>query len=225
MEGLLAPLRAKGALEATRQAARITDEVLAQALKPYPGDRFATVAEFRKALEAAVRKGGAMVSPPAAAKKAAPSPIAEAPTVEEVRSLAARCADIDYYELFGVPPEAPLEDIQRHYYALLARYHPQRAQVSPFTDVREELLALSNKVNEVYSTLRDPIARSSYDERRTYRLQGRRPSGAVAREDLDDALDGDDGIVEDEPGEQGRSTGKRGLSRLFRRRGASDGPA
>jgi len=66
----------------------------------------------------------------------------------------------DYYEVLGVPRDAPAEEIKRAFRTLARRHHPDRA--SPANrDVAE---AKFKEVNEAYEVLRDPDKRKRYDQ-------------------------------------------------------------
>ena len=62
---------------------------------------------------------------------------------------------IDYYQIFEVPIDAPVEEIKRRYHAILKEIHPDNENGS------EELTAL---LNEAYSILSDEKRREKYNE-------------------------------------------------------------
>ena len=62
---------------------------------------------------------------------------------------------IDYYQIFEVPIDAPVEEIKRRYHAILKEIHPDNENGS------EELTAL---LNEAYSILSDEKKREKYNE-------------------------------------------------------------
>lgn len=65
----------------------------------------------------------------------------------------------NYYEILGVPKDAPLLQIKRRYKQLVRKYHPDVAQ--------DKALAhrLFIQINEAYQTLSDPISRKEYDNK------------------------------------------------------------
>ena len=73
--------------------------------------------------------------------------------------------DFDYnlYEVLGVDPNAPEEEIKKKYRKLAAFYHPDRVQMHgevPLEDAREHMV----KVNKAKEILLDPEMRAMYDE-------------------------------------------------------------
>ena len=72
-----------------------------------------------------------------------------------------------HYAVLGVPPRASLDEIQRAYWHLAAKFHP---------DLNPDKLAANENfksIQQAYDVLSDPARRHSYDERLERRL-GRR---------------------------------------------------
>jgi len=63
-----------------------------------------------------------------------------------------------YYEILGVARTAEADVIDAAYRAMMRRYHPDR-----FKGANEEAERRSKEINEAYTVLRDPGARSAYD--------------------------------------------------------------
>jgi molecular chaperone HscB len=69
----------------------------------------------------------------------------------------------DYFGALGLPRKLAIDlrDLERRYYDLSRRFHPDFFQSAP---PRERLASLENSalVNKAYRTLRDPLARAEY---------------------------------------------------------------
>lgn len=68
-------------------------------------------------------------------------------------------AEVDYYRLLQVNPEADPEVIEAAYRQLAKKYHPDVSQADGATKLMQE-------INEAYDTLRDPSRRATYNARR-----------------------------------------------------------
>lgn len=66
---------------------------------------------------------------------------------------------MDYYRRLQVTREADAEVIERAYKALSLKHHPDRAVPSERESANERM----RRINEAYSTLRDPVRRRAYD--------------------------------------------------------------
>jgi len=110
-----------------------------------------------------------------------------------------------YYDVLGVPANAPPDDLRRAYLALARTLHPDRTIGSAPT-AAEQTARRMQLVNEAWRVLRDPARRAEYD-RSLARAPGRapetdRPSPRPYVEDLDfdtpiahtPALPGDVGV-------------------------------
>jgi len=69
----------------------------------------------------------------------------------------------DYFEVFGLPRklQVDLDALQRGFYDLSRRYHPDFHQ-SAGTEAQARALEASALVNRAYRALRDPVARVEY---------------------------------------------------------------
>ena len=69
----------------------------------------------------------------------------------------------DYFTALGLPRKLAidLQDLERRYYELSRRFHPDFFQTA---STRERLVSLENSalVNKAYRTLRDPLSRAEY---------------------------------------------------------------
>ena len=77
----------------------------------------------------------------------------------------------DYYQILGVPLEAPPEDIKKAYRKLALETHPDRHPDDPGSEERFK------EINEAYGVLGDAAKRSQYDQYRRFGFQ-QRPGGA-----------------------------------------------
>jgi curved DNA-binding protein len=94
-------------------------------------------------------------------------------------------ADRDFYEVLGVPPDAPQDEIQRAYRKLARTYHPD-INKDPGAEDRFKEIA------EAYDVLSDPDARAAYDERRRGGQQFRRQGPRGQNVDMDFDMGGVD---------------------------------
>ncbi len=90
-------------------------------------------------------------------------------TPEEARARAtifgerARAQGLNQYELFGVSPKAPVEEVRRAYLELARRYHSDSYAGLDLGSAAPALAQLFQRVNEAMETLGDPHRRAEYD--------------------------------------------------------------
>jgi molecular chaperone HscB len=70
---------------------------------------------------------------------------------------------MDYFEVFGLPRRLGIDaaELQRRFYDLSRRHHPDFHQAAP-PDEQARALEASARLNAAYRALRDPIARVDY---------------------------------------------------------------
>jgi len=85
----------------------------------------------------------------------------------------------DYYEVLGVPRDAPLEEIKRAYRRLALQYHPDR---NPSPEATEKF----KEASEAFEVLADRDKRRTYDAYGHEGLQGRGYGGIA---DIDDVFE------------------------------------
>jgi curved DNA-binding protein CbpA len=72
-----------------------------------------------------------------------------------------------FYEVLAVEPDAGQDRIQAAYHELAKLYHPDRFQSREFSNnIRSQAEQVFFYINRAYTTLRDPVQRSLYDEER-----------------------------------------------------------
>src|SRR5438128_12674396 len=82
---------------------------------------------------------------------------------------------MDHFEVFGLPRRLAIDtaELQRKFYELSRRHHPDFHQAAPPAEQARALEA-SARLNAAYRALRDPIARVEY----LVRLEGGRDTQA-----------------------------------------------
>jgi hypothetical protein len=71
-------------------------------------------------------------------------------------------AELNHYQLLGVPVDAPTETIRRAWLLRIRRSHPDRHSESP-PEVRDSMARRSAELNAAWSILRDERRRLDYD--------------------------------------------------------------
>jgi len=66
----------------------------------------------------------------------------------------------DLYQVLGVSPSAPVDDIRRAYYGLARRFHPDRFRKEAVKPRAEKVFG---RITEAYATLSDPDVRQRYN--------------------------------------------------------------
>lgn len=69
----------------------------------------------------------------------------------------------DYYDLLGVPPNAPADTVRAAFHDFARRYHPDRWAGEPESE-RDKAAALYRRGAEAYRVLMDPADRARYDQ-------------------------------------------------------------
>ncbi len=74
------------------------------------------------------------------------------------------------YEILSILPEASPEDVQAAYHQLAKQYHPDRFQSREYSEeTRAKAEQVFTCINKAYFTLKDPVFRADYDEKRLAR--------------------------------------------------------
>lgn len=91
-----------------------------------------------------------------------PAPPADDPFRREAEERA-RAGDQSYYEVLGVPTDAPANVIAAAYFQLAKRWHPDRL-AAEHEDLRDVAMKIFARIGEANQTLSDPERRKQYDE-------------------------------------------------------------
>jgi curved DNA-binding protein CbpA len=119
----------------------------------------------------AVVRGSILPAQPGALPQAAaPSPVPAAPSPppadddfrRELRARAEGSSD-SYYDVLGVPTDAPAAAIGAAYFQLAKRWHPDRLGPD-YADVRDLATKIFTRMSEAHQVLSDPERRRQYDE-------------------------------------------------------------
>ncbi|MBN1571066.1 MAG: DnaJ domain-containing protein [Acidobacteria bacterium] len=71
------------------------------------------------------------------------------------------------YDILSVAPEAGHDDIQAAYHKMAKQFHPDRFQSKHYSDeTRSKAEQVFTYINKAYMTLKDPVFRTDYDEKR-----------------------------------------------------------
>lgn len=110
-------------------------------------------------------------------------------SAQEIASRAAfflACLDTpgadDPYTILGVAPTATSEEIKEVWLSRLSLYHPDRHPENSDWFTRH-----AARLNEAYQTLKDPVRRQAYDERRRRELLARQQSSPLATQTVSSA--------------------------------------
>ncbi len=86
---------------------------------------------------------------------------------EDLEDMLVRFESAGLYDILSVPADATPEQIQTAYYDLAKRYHPDRFQSNNISAaLRTSAEKVFTLINQAYTTLRDPVLRTGYDEKR-----------------------------------------------------------
>ena len=87
--------------------------------------------------------------------------------VQQLDDMLSRFETASLYEILSLPPEANQQEIQAAYHQMAKQYHPDRFQSREFpAEARRKAEQAFTCVNRAYITLKDPVSRADYDEKR-----------------------------------------------------------
>lgn len=87
----------------------------------------------------------------------------EVPFRRELVALSRQVDDINYYEFYGISPDADAAEIKKSYFSLSKRYHPDKhfgGELGPFKEMLEEVF---QHITRAYRILTDEERRREYD--------------------------------------------------------------
>jgi curved DNA-binding protein CbpA len=84
----------------------------------------------------------------------------------EIETIHELLPELDCYQLLGVPADCPQQDIDNAFRNESRRLHPDRHAAGASPEFRTKANEVFKAVNDAYRTLRDPDARSRYDNER-----------------------------------------------------------
>jgi curved DNA-binding protein CbpA len=71
------------------------------------------------------------------------------------------------YEILSISPDTNADEIQAAYHQMAKQYHPDRFQSNDYSaDARSKAEQVFTFINRAYITLKDPVFRADYDEKR-----------------------------------------------------------
>ncbi len=69
---------------------------------------------------------------------------------------------VDHFQLLGIPPDAPPDDVRKAYFALARQLHPDRLAALGIDDGPREAQRLFAQVNTAFAVLSDKVRREQY---------------------------------------------------------------
>jgi DnaJ-class molecular chaperone len=93
--------------------------------------------------------------------------VAEDPNVHphwaaETKLIAQNLDQLDYFQVLGATPDAPLDELKAKYHQLQRNYHPDAFYTSPDQELKVAVGKIAKRVAEAYVILRDAQKRSKY---------------------------------------------------------------
>jgi hypothetical protein len=83
--------------------------------------------------------------------------------LEEIDELLTTCKKGDYYDVLGVTEDSSPDDIEKAYFGLSKKFHPDRHFSFNDLDVKGKLLIITSRATAAYEVLSDPDKKGHYD--------------------------------------------------------------
>ena len=80
----------------------------------------------------------------------------------ETKLIAKNLDQLDYFQVLGASPDAPLPELKAKYHQLQRNYHPDAFYSSPDPELKDAVNRIAKRVAEAYVILRDPRKRAKY---------------------------------------------------------------
>jgi curved DNA-binding protein CbpA len=80
----------------------------------------------------------------------------------EIQEKAAKFEKEDYYALLGVTKDMPSTEVQKAFFMLAKKWHPDRVPAA-LADMKESCAKIFARMSEAHQTLTDPTKRAKYD--------------------------------------------------------------
>ena len=80
----------------------------------------------------------------------------------ETKLIAQNLDQLDYFQVLGAMPDAPLDELKAKYHQLQRNYHPDAFYTSPDMDLKAAVTKIAKRVAEAYVILRDAQKRAKY---------------------------------------------------------------
>lgn len=80
----------------------------------------------------------------------------------ETKQISRSLDQLDYFQVLGATPDAPVAELKAKYHQLQRNYHPDAFFSSPDEELRRAVMAIAKRVAEAYVVLRDPDKRAKY---------------------------------------------------------------
>ncbi len=80
----------------------------------------------------------------------------------QTKAIAQHLDQLDYFQVLGATPDAPIAELKAKYHQLQRNYHPDAFFNSPDEELRDAVLRIAKRVAEAYTIIRDPAKRARY---------------------------------------------------------------